>query len=84
MVRYGEGDKLIDLLKFKGPDRSLLRKLQRHTVNVYNEEFNLMRQRGSIEEVQPGIYALTSSIEYSKDIGLMVDEISFDPEDLIQ
>ncbi|HHU83519.1 MAG TPA: CRISPR-associated helicase Cas3' [Firmicutes bacterium] len=84
LIRYGEGDKLIDILKFKGPDRSLLRKLQRHTVNVYNEEFNLMRQRGSIEEVQPGIYALTSSIEYSKDIGLMVDEISFDPEDLIQ
>ena len=84
LVRYGEGDKLIDLLKFKGPDRSLLRKLQRYTVNVYNEEFNLMWQRGSIEEIQPGIFALTSNIEYSKDIGLMVDEISFDPEDLIQ
>jgi CRISPR-associated endonuclease/helicase Cas3 len=61
-----------------------LRKLQRYTVNVYNEEFNLMWQRGSIEEIQPGIFALTSNIEYSKDIGLMVDEISFDPEDLIQ
>jgi CRISPR-associated endonuclease/helicase Cas3 len=42
-----------------------------------------MWQRGSIEEIQPGIYALTSSIEYSKDIGLMVDETLFEPEDLI-
>ncbi len=84
LVRYGEGDKLIDLLKFKGPDRSLLRRLQRYTVNVYNEEFSLMSQRGSIEEIQPGIYALTSRIEYSKKIGLMIDDIIFDPEDLIK
>ncbi len=84
LVRYSEGDKLIDLLKFKGPDRGLMRKLQRYTVNVYNEEFNLLLQRGSIVEVQPGIFALTSSIEYSRETGLMVDETLFDPEDLIQ
>ena len=84
LVRYGESDKLIDTLKNQGPDRQLMRKLQRYTVNVYNEEFDLMLQRGSIEEVQPGIFALTSSIEYSKKIGLMIDDIIFDPEDLIK
>ncbi|NLJ40455.1 MAG: CRISPR-associated helicase Cas3' [Clostridiales bacterium] len=83
LVRYGDSDKLIDLLRIKGPDRSLMRKLQRYTVNVYNEGFYLMRDRGSIEEVQPGIFAMTSGIEYSKKIGLMVEETIFDPEDLI-
>lgn len=84
LVRYGESDELIDTLKKRGPDRQLMRKLQRYTVNVYNEEFDLMLQRGSIEEAQPGIFALTSSVEYSKKIGLMIDDIMFDPEDLIK
>jgi len=83
IVRYGESDKMIDLLKNNGPDRGLMRKLQRYTVNIYNDDFYQMLQRGSIEEVYPKIYALTSSIEYSKDIGLMVEETLFDPEILI-
>jgi CRISPR-associated endonuclease/helicase Cas3 len=83
LIRYGEGERLIDLLKTKGPERWLMRKLQRYTVNVYNDDFNKMRQRGSIEEVQPTIFALTSNIEYSKDTGLMVDETLFEPEKLI-
>lgn len=83
LVRYGESCKMIDLLKIKGPDRSLMRKLQRYTVNIYNADFYKMLQRGSIEEVYPGIFALTSSIEYSKETGLMVEETLFDPEDLI-
>lgn len=83
LVRYGESEGLIDLLRVKGPDRRLMRKLQRYTVNVCNNDFNQMFQRGSIEEVQPKIFALTSSIEYSKDTGLFVDEIVYDPEQFI-
>lgn len=84
LVRYHDSESLIDLLKFKGPDRGLMRKLQRYTVNVYNEDFYEMLKRGSIEEVQPGIFALTSEIEYSKDTGLMVEQALFEPSDLIQ
>ena len=83
IVQYGESHRMIDLLKNNGPDRSLMRKLQRYTVNIYNEDFYHMLQRGSIEEVYPKIYALTSSIEYSEDVGLMVEETIFDPEKLI-
>ena len=32
LVRYGEGDKLIEQLRSLGPDRWLLRKLQRYSV----------------------------------------------------
>ena len=83
LVRYGENERLIDLLKSKGSERWLMRKLQRYTVNVYNHDFNQMLQRGSIEEVQPKIFALTTSVEYSKDIGLLVDETFYNPEQFI-
>jgi CRISPR-associated helicase, Cas3 family len=84
LVRYGEGEEWIDLLKKIGPERRLMRKLQRYTVNVYDQDFYKMLKRGSIEEVHPGIFALTSSVEYSKDIGLLVDETIYDPEIYIQ
>jgi len=82
-VRYGEGDKFIDLLKSMGPDRWLLRKLQRYSVNVYNNEFNELRRRGAIEEVHPQIFALSSKLDYSEDTGLLVDETLYDPEQFI-
>lgn len=79
-VRCGEGEKLIDLLKMKGPDRWLLRKLQRYAVNVYNNQFNELRHRGAIEEVHPKIFALSSKLDYSEDTGLLVDETPYDPD----
>lgn len=71
------------MLKYRGPDRSLLRQLQRYAVNVYIEQFYMLLGRGSIDEVQPGIYAMTSEIEYDRQLGLMVDDIQFDAKDLI-
>lgn len=79
-VRYGEGENLIDKLRAKGPDRWLMRKLQRYTVNVYTNQFNELRQRGAIEEVYPKIFALSSNLDYSEKTGLLVDETSYDPE----
>lgn len=79
IVPYGEGEKLIAELKAIGPDRWILRKLQRYTVNIYSNQFRMLQDRGSIEEVSPGIFALICTIEYRDDIGLMVDEIPMDP-----
>lgn len=82
-VRYGEGERLIDILRSKGPDRWLMRKLQRYTVNVYNYDFNELSKRGAIEEVYPQIFALSSKLDYSGDTGLLVDETPYDPEQFI-
>ena len=82
-VRYGEGERLIDLLKSLGPDRWLMRKLQRYSVNVYNYDFNELKRRGAVEEVHPQIFALSSNLDYSKDIGLLVEETPYDPEKFI-
>lgn len=79
LVPYGEGEKLIGELKGLGPERWLLRKLQRYSVNIYTNQFVDLRDRGSIEEVSPGIFVLTCSIEYDAAIGLLVDEMASDP-----
>ena len=64
-VRYGdESEKLLESLRFAGPTRDLLRKLQRYCVNVYKNE----RLESVTEEIQPGIYALTTSLSYHKEI----------------
>ena len=79
LVPYGEGAKLIAELKALGPERWLLRKLQRYSVNIYSNQFTDLQNRGSIEEVSPGIWALTCDIEYSDIVGLLVDELPSDP-----
>lgn len=83
LVRYGNGKELIDLLKLKGPDRGLMRKLQRYTVNVYNKDFNQLSSRGAIEEVWPQIFALATSFDYSEATGIIVDDVTYDPEKYI-
>jgi CRISPR-associated endonuclease/helicase Cas3 len=80
LVRYGKGKKYIDELKVNDIDWQLLRKLQRYTVNIQNSEFYDMLGKGSIEEVKPNIFALSSDIEYSEDVGLLVNETIYDPD----
>lgn len=84
LVGYGEGKRLIALLKSEGPDRRLLRKLQRYTVNVYHYEFNQLLRQGSIEEVYPNLFALANSVGYSKAVGLLIDDnIIYDPKVIV-
>jgi len=83
LVPYAEGEKLIEELKAIGADRWLLRKLQRYSVNIYNEQFNILLNRGSIEEVTPGIFALSCKMEYDDAVGLLIDEMPNDPASFI-
>lgn len=78
-VPYGQGEELISELKSLGPERWLMRKLQRYTVNIYLDQFNKLLSRGSIEEIYPGIFALVCGVEYDMGIGLLVDELPTDP-----
>ena len=55
-----------------------MRRLQRYAVNIYNDEFTQMLKRGSLYEVSPGIFTLSSIVEYSEKIGLLVEPV-FDP-----
>jgi CRISPR-associated endonuclease/helicase Cas3 len=82
-VRYGQGDMFIEMLRKGGPDRWLMRKLQRYTVNVYQNEFLDLKQRGIIEEVHPKIYALSTKLDYSNEVGLMIAKFDYEVENFI-
>ena len=79
IVRYGHGDQLIEQIKKHGIDRFIQRKAQRFMVNVYTHDFNELLNRGSVEEISPSIFALTSNLEYNEDIGLIIQENLYEP-----
>jgi len=79
-VPYDKGQEWIDLLKVKGPERWLLRKLQRFSVNIYKNDFATMLANGWLSEVCTGVFALVSPDGYDLKTGLVVDEIPFDPD----
>jgi CRISPR-associated endonuclease/helicase Cas3 len=84
IVRYGDGSRLADELKMRIAaklivSRELLRKLQRYTVSVYKQQFDVMWERGSLEEVLSGLYLLKCEVEYDRSCGLLVDELPSDP-----
>lgn len=81
-VPYIEGRGLIIELEQFGPSRDRLRKLQRFTVNIYHQEFQLMLNRGSIKEIYPGFYSLVAEGDYSEKIGLLIEPL-FDPEKFV-
>ncbi|MBN1648519.1 MAG: CRISPR-associated endonuclease Cas3'' [Spirochaetales bacterium] len=80
LVPYGEGVHWIKQLKDKGPERWLLRKLQRYSVNIYTADFNDFLKRGSLQEISPGIFILVSEVEYDNNTGLVMNEEIFNPE----
>jgi CRISPR-associated endonuclease/helicase Cas3 len=88
LVRYEEGERLIELLKItgksgKGFEMKLLRKLQRYTISIYRDQFFTLLNRGSLEEIIPGVFALTTTVEYDKHVGLLIDEMPNDPLDFM-
>lgn len=84
MIPYEEGKDFISLLENSPvPDFVYLRKLQRYTVNVYENQFYELKNRGSLKEILLGVFALNNTVEYSDEIGLLVDEMPNNPEDYI-
>jgi CRISPR-associated endonuclease/helicase Cas3 len=82
LVYYKMGGDLINQLRKDGPSRELMRKLQRYSVNVYNNQFYAMLQNGIIEEIYPNIYALVFSKDYSDKTGMVINSVS-DPNNYI-
>lgn len=80
LVPYTKGAELIELLQKYGPERRLLRKLQRYTVNIYMYQFDELLKRGSLKEISPGIFSLVCDIEYDSHTGLKADTEPFAPE----
>jgi CRISPR-associated endonuclease/helicase Cas3 len=80
-ARQGSTD-LIKELRYKGPSRNLLRKLQRFTVSVPRYRCQELFRKGMIEEVS-GFYVQVSPALYRKGLGLLPDESQWSEEVLL-
>lgn len=84
IVRYEEGEGLIGLLKSKGPERWLMRKLQRYVVNLPVYVHKKLRNEGTVTEVHQGIYIQESGAMYHPELGLCPEKsMIYEPDDLM-
>lgn len=70
VVRYGGNGKLVEQLRIAGPNRLIMRKLQRYTVTVAPRTLDDLRKKGFVEEKHPGVYVQTADSLYSDEFGL--------------
>lgn len=82
LVRYGPSGALLDELRKSGPQRNLMRKLQRYTVNVSLRDVEKMQRNGHVEEIWPGILAQGPFGIYDDVIGLDIWNLDIAPEKL--
>ena len=78
-----EIDGLLGKLKQEGPQRWLMRKLQRYTVSLHKSQAQALLARGDIEGILPGLYAQTNGWLYDPKIGLDPEPIQLRPQDTI-
>lgn len=84
VVRYAEHrdelDKLLAALASKGPERWLMRKLQRYTVSIHKRVADRMLARGSLSLPMPGLYVQTNADNlYDPKLGLKPDDDLYNP-----
>lgn len=72
-------DRLINELRFGGPNRDLLRRLQRYTVNLYVWQFDRLQR--DIEEVHPGFWVWNG--RYDNRFGVDVFGEGLSPEESV-
>jgi CRISPR-associated endonuclease/helicase Cas3 len=84
LVRYGEeGSRLILQLAHAGPERWLMRRLQRYCVNLPRYIHEPLVRDGTIKEIHPGIFTQGLGIAYHDDLGFCPDRNEYQPDELI-
>lgn len=84
VVRYAahqaQIDSLLNLLAAEGPQRWLMRKLQRYTITIPQRQANQMLAQGDLSLPMPGLYVLTNTDNlYSNILGLVGDADLYNP-----
>jgi CRISPR-associated endonuclease/helicase Cas3 len=80
-VRFGDSEKWLNQLRFVGPTRINLRKLQRYTVNVSKKNFEEAKINGIVEELRPGFWCWIG--RYDPAYGLDIFGSGWAPDDLV-
>lgn len=84
VVRYAphreELDMLLATLASKGPERWLMRKLQRYTVSIHKRVADKMLMQGDLTLPMPGLYVQKQADNlYDPNLGLKLDDDLFNP-----
>ena len=82
LVLYGDSPALIGRLRKEGPERWLMRKLQRYAVSLPERQFQKLLSDGDVCEIHSGLFAQTADTLYHLQLGVLVDEASLDPSAL--
>ena len=84
IVCYEEGERLIEMLKKIGPERWLMRRLQRYVVNLPKYVHAKLYNEGAIIEAHPGIFIQVCGAMYDPALGFCPDKsMIYEPDDLI-
>jgi CRISPR-associated endonuclease/helicase Cas3 len=85
IVSYSEeGAKFIEQLVRRGPERWLLRRLQRYVINLPRYLHQRLLSEGAIREIHAGIYVQGHGALYDDNLGFCPDKsIIYDPDDLV-
>ncbi len=75
LVRYGNNDTLLGKLEKEGPQRWLMRKLQRYSVNIPKHVFAQLERQGDVQESKklPGMFIQVGDTLYDKTLGVVID-----------
>lgn len=73
IVNWKNSMDLVERLKRDGVSYSLMKALSQYSVNVRNNDLKKLTDAGAIEEVLEGIYVVSDSKFYDKEIGLVTE-----------
>ena len=85
VVRYTQAhddlERLLATLAAKGPERWLMRKLQRYTVSIRKRVADKMLDNGDLTLPMPGLYVQVDVLGlYDEKLGLQTDGVLYDPK----
>ena len=84
IVCYEEGERLIEQLKRIGPERWLMRKVQRYVINLPKYLHTKLRNEGAVMEVHPGIFVQEYGAMYHNVLGFCADKsMIYEPDELM-
>lgn len=83
IVRYGDSPVLIGRLQKEGPERWLMRKLQRYVVSLPDYQFKKLLGNGDVREVYPDMFSQTADALYHPELGVLLDDTNLDPSALV-
>ena len=82
IVHFSGNDETIKALHDSGPNREIMRALQRYTVSVRQDIADHLLAEGRIEELYDGIFVQVDTKLYNPRIGLDIFSETYAPEDL--